>query len=338
MNTPNEGALTAPAPNAPPKAPEVADLDLNKFFGPPAGVDVPDPATAKLETPPGDQKPVNEATPDQKPADAPVGDQKPAVESEIAAALREMREERAARSEAKQEVQTLRGKYEALQAEYQSLQRAHKFEDDPISYVRAHKWTPEQTTEIIQLLAYDLAPEKAPPGFMMKVLESRRAADKRREEQERTERESTQSRAQEVQYLQSFASQLDNAAQSFKPGAFPANEDWYGDNRRAYVIDMFNLANEQAERARSQGQMADLSAESLAATLEKQNAGKLAALESRRSKRKPAAESTEVRAGASQSTGSPASTQGLRQGGPRPPAMTEEERVKRAIEVAFPVR
>lgn len=331
-----------PSAPAPVKAPTAEDLDLSKFFGP-ATDPAPQNVTGVQEvalpaTDAGPPAPAQSAAATPEPAPAPEP-KKPEVESEIAAALREMREERAARDHVKQEVLSWKGKYESVVSELEAVKSAPKFEDDPIAYVRARKWTPEQQTEIVQLLAYDLAPEKAPPGFMMKVMESRDAARKRLDQEAREAREAEMAKAQEAQVLHQYVMQLDAAVSTFDAGRFPANEDWYGDNRRAYVEDLYRMANVMAEEAQASGRVANLTVEYLASQMEARNASRLAEIESRRSKRKPAAQNADTRVGTVQSAGSPASTNGLRQsGGPRPPALTEEERVKRAIEAAFPSR
>lgn len=316
--------------------PDATTIDLDKFFGPPIPATTSGPPPVVASNPAPEPEPVK-AEPVPEPAK--VEPPKPEVESEIAAALREMREERTARDKIKEEAQSWRGKYEAVTAELEAVKRSPSFEDDPIAYARARKWTPEQQTEIVQLLAYDIAPDKAPEALRFKLLDKRQEAKLRMDREEREAREREAAEQRQYQATQQFARGLDAAAGSFAPGAYPANEDWYGDNRLEYVTDLFNLANSLAEEAAQRGTAVDLSAAALAANLEKRNAARLAALEQRRGKRSPKAAEPVQPAGGAQSTGSPASTRGLNQGGPRPPAATEDERVKRAIEAAFaPVR
>lgn len=324
------GGAPAQAQPEPVKEPQVGDLDLSKFFGP-----VP-----TEEPPVSNEAPVSETgnpAESGKPADEPA-QQEPEVKNELAQALNEWRAERKVADAAKQEASSWRAKYEALQAEHEAVRNAPAFEDDPLAYVHSRKLKPEQVSEIVQLLAYDLNPAAAPEGFRFKVFEARQARKEREAEEARKAQEMERARAQEIQQLQAFVGSLDAAAATFEPGRFPANEDWYGDNRKAYVADLFKIANELAEEAQAQGRDADLTAATLAAKLEQRSAEKLAALEARRGKRKPQAEKPADigRApGTTQSTMSPVSTQGLNQGGPRPPALTEEDRIKRAIAAGF---
>lgn len=308
-------------PAAAPQAPDIAKLDLSKFFGPASGVDVAPPA----ETPPA-----AEVTPDPavKPAD-PV----PEVKNELAEALNEWRAEKQTAATAKQEASSWRGKYEALQAELETVKSAPAFHDDPLGYARAHNWSKEQQTEIVQLLAYDLAPDRAPQDFRFKIFESRQQAEKAREKAEREAQLAHQSEAQKLQSVQTYVASLDAAISTFPAGAYAANEDWYGENRQAYLADLFKVANELAEEATAKGERAALDAATLAAKLEQMSATKLAALEQRRSKRKPpVAKPADV---VVQDDSRPADTQGLNTGGPRPPAQTEAERLQRAIAAGF---
>jgi hypothetical protein len=310
-------------PAAAPQAPDVAKLDLSKFFGPAAGADVP----------------AAEAAPEVAPAEAvtpsppPVPDPVPEVKNELAEALNEWRAEKKTAEVAKTEAQSWRGKYEALQGELETVKSAPAFHDDPLGYARAHNWTKEQQTEIVQLLAYDLAPDRAPTDFRFKVFESRQQAEKAREKSEREAHAARQAEMQQVQSVQTYVASLDAAISTFPAGAYAANEDWYGENRQAYLADLFTVANELAEEATAKGERAALDAATLAAKLEQRSATKLAALEQRRSKRKPpGVKPADV---AVQSDNGPANTQGLNTGGPRPPAQTEDERIRRATEVAF---
>lgn len=314
---------------APITEPTADTIDYSKFFGPaPTETVVPDVPSTKAEVDDAGN-PVIKAPPPETPP----------VESEIAAALREMREDRAEKSRHREEATSWRAKYDAAVADYEALKSAPSFEDDPIAYARSRKWTPEQQSEIVQMLAYDLNPSAAPQKFMMKIMDSRQAAKDRRDKETRAAEQAEAARAAEAQQLNNYVLQLDAAVSTFGPGAYAANEDWYGDNRQTYVMDLFNLANELADEATKKGvylDQKDLTAAALAAKLEQRSAEKLAALETRRSRRtKTAAPATPREQGGVQSTGSPVSTKGLNQGGPRPPAETEEERKRRAAEVVF---
>lgn len=316
------GGAPAPAP----QAPDIAQLDLSKFFGPAPSAPVPLPT---IEV---DQKP-EVVVPGQKPA---TPDPAPVVEakSEIADALNEWRAEKRIADTAKQEATTWRGKYEAVTEELSALRSAPSFEDDPIAYARARKWTPEQQTQIVQLMAYDLAPDKAPQDFRFKIFEARQKEKEARAQSEREAQMAQAEQATNIQKLQAFIGGLEAAASTFSPGAFPANEDWYGENRKAYVTDLYQVANELADEASAKGERADLAAATLAAKLEQRNAEKLTALETRRGKRKPAPAPKPADV-VEQNDSGPASTHGLNAGGPRPPALTDEERVRRATQAAF---
>src|SRR5512139_711794 len=91
------------------KEPQVADLDLNKFFGPAAKMEYAPPATPEAPKP------------EEKPADAAKEPEpKPEPESEIAAAIREMREIRAADAKHKEEANTWKGRFEDLHQEFEA--------------------------------------------------------------------------------------------------------------------------------------------------------------------------------------------------------------------------
>ncbi len=321
------------APAGSPQAPDVSKLDLSKFFGPAAGVDTAPPA-APIADPstvvPGAELEAAKAPP------APTPDPVPEVKNELAEALNEWRAEKKTAETARQEVQSWKGKYEALQSELEAVKSAPAFHDDPLGYARAHNWTKEQQTEIVQLLAYDLAPDKAPQDFRFKIFEARQAQEKAREKAQREAEMARQSEAQQLQAVQTYVASLDAAISTFPAGAYAANEDWYGENRQAYLADLFKVANELAEEATAKGERAALDAATLAARLEQMSATKLAALEQRRSKRKPKAAPEQKPADVVvQNDSGPANTQGLNTGGPRPPAQTEEERIRRATAVAF---
>lgn len=331
-----------PAPQAPTDSkpvvtePTAETLDLSKFFGPPVDAAVSGPPGT---VPAPEQKPADAAPAPEAPKEEPKTAPEPAAEAknEIAEALNEWRAERKVAESAKQEAQSWRQKYEEAVGELEAVKSSSSFEDDPLGYIHSRKMAPERVAEIVQLLAYDLNPTAAPQDFRWKIHEAKMAREKA-EAKRQAEEAQMQAQAREgVQKLQAFISGLDAATQAFPAGQYPANEDWYGENRKAYVSDLYSLANELAEEAASRGERADVSAGTLAAKLEKQNAEKLAALEQRRSKRSPKAvqEPEQKPADVMQNVGSPASTQGLNQGGPRPPALTDEERIRRATAVAF---
>lgn len=327
------GGAPATGQPAPVVHPTADTLDLSKFFGPAVDASVSGPPAT---TPPVEAAPAETPAPEVKPEPEKAPEPIKEVESEIAKALREMREERASQAKEKAEVASWKGKYEAVVEEMEQLRSAPAFEDDPIRYARSRKWTPEQQAEVVKMLAYDLAPDQAPQDFRFKIFEKKQAL---KAEQERAEREAQmaqQAQAEQVQQLQTFIRGLEAAASTFTDAQFPSNDAWYGDNRKAYVTDLYHTANELAEEAAAKGERADLSAATLAARLEQRNAEKLAAIEARRSKRKAPAAPEQKPADVTPNVDvSPASTHGLNQGGPRPPAMTDEERVRRATLAAF---
>lgn len=317
----------APAPG--PQAPDIASLDLSKFFGPAAEPETPDTTVTAIDETAGT------VTMEKPAAPAPTPDPAPEVKNEIAEALNEWRAEKKIAESAKQEASSWREKHDAVMQELETERSKPAFEDDPIAYIRARKLSPEKQAELVQLLAYDLAPEKAPTDFRFKILEARQREEKAREKAEREAQAAQAAQAETVQKLNAFIGGLDAAAASFEPGSYPANEDWYGENRQAYVTDLYYLANELAEEATAKGLRADLAAATLAAKLEQRNAEKLAALESRRGKRQPKAAPVKPADVVMQNDGGPVSTQGLNTGGPRPPAQSDEERVRRATAAAF---
>jgi hypothetical protein len=255
--------------------------------------------------------------------------------SAMADAIRATRQEREARARESQRAKDLETKLREAETRLAAMESGGgpRFEDDPIGYVKSKKLTKEQQLFYGQSLLYDLAPDQAPPDFRVTMMEQRQRIKDQEEARQRQEFEAQ--RAQEAQYQQvnGYVQELDQAVTSFKPGSFPESEVWFGEDRNIWVQSMFATANNLAEVAAAQGQVADLSAANVARVLEAEVARKMAERDRRAASRKGA---DPIGSGV-QSAGTEAmSTRNMTgSGAPTPPATTEEERIRRAAEVAF---
>lgn len=248
--------------------------------------------------------------------------------------MRAEREARKAREAEAARAKDWESKYTDLQSEMERMKRDSDFEADPVAYARARGWDKEKQLLMGQTLLYDLAPEKAPPDLRFRLFESAQAR-KEREAQEAREREAQEAQAQQAQaQYEGFVTAVDQAAGSFEAGSFPESESWFGEDHDTYVRSLVATAINMANVAQRENRVADLSPASIAKTLEAEVARKMKARDERVQKRtKPAQPAPQgaQSGGGMQPTESTKGTYGS--GGPKPPAMTDEERVRRAIAV-----
>ncbi len=305
------------------------------------------------------------AGPDAASVAAPVDPQVKPVEDRIAAAVAAMggkapaapqdapppgpqpsmaeliRAQREARQAAHQETQKRSGLEQELKAARDELARAkadrQAFEDDPVGYAKERGWSKEQQLLYGQSLLYDLAPDKAEPDFRIKMFEDRQKRERAAQEREaKTAQERAEAEAVQRQ-VQDFFQETASAVKSFAPGSYPETEDWFGGDTNAYMQSLMATARNLAAVATKEGRVADLTAPALAAALEAETARRMAARDQRKQTRNPAPRAAEPArpAGGAQ----PVETMSTRNmngsGSPRPPAMTEKERIQRAIDAGF---
>lgn len=261
-------------------------------------------------------------------------------EPPLAEVLRARREAAAKAQAEAQKRSSVEQELAATREEIARLRSSANFEDDPVGFAKARKWTPEQQLLYGQSLLYDLAPDKADPDFRMKMFEDRARRKEAEEAKAREEAEKT-SREQAVQQqVQQFYHDTAAAVRSFEAGSFPESEAWFGEDVDSYMQSLMATARNVSLAAQRAGRVADLSPAALAAVLEAETARRLSARDERKQKRQPAQPAQPIAARPAPSDMPPdISTMNTRNmmgsGTPRPPAMDEKERIRRAAEAAF---
>lgn len=294
--------------------------------------------------PPKEEKPAEVAA-EQAPAEVkPVPAQAAPVESKLAERIRLDREERAKRQAREAEERSFKQELEQARAEIQALKSAPAPEDDIIGYARARKWDRERQAHYGQMLLYDLVPDKADANVRMDLFRSeQRLKERQAEERAAQEREAQEKARQEAlaaegrAQLQAYEGMLDASVRTFEPGVYPESQDWFGDDHRSYTQSLLATANNLAEAARNAGQAVDLSPGNVAKVLEQELANRQRLRDERRGKRTPPRQEPAPPVAAKQGRdGTPIDPSTLTENGkPRPPAASEEERLRRAMDVAF---
>lgn len=259
----------------------------------------------------------------------------------LADIIRSQREARQAAQAEAQKRSTLEQELHATRAELARARADREaFEEDPVGYAKARKWTQEQQLLYGQSLLYDLAPDKADPEFRIRMFEVKQ---KRKEAEQAKEAETAAVRAQQEaaqRQVQDFYQDTVAAVRTFDAGSFPESEAWFGEDVDTYVQSLMATARNVAARANQEGRVADLSPAALARTLEAETARRLAARDSRKQARQaPRAQAVAAQpAGGTQSADTMSTRNMTGSGSPRPPATDERERIRRAAEVAFKTR
>ncbi len=208
---------------------------------------------------------------------------------------------------------------------------------DPIGFAQAHGLSEQEMALVGQAYLYHLVPDKAPPDLRYKMLEAKSARERKAEETRREAEEARRADSQAQQSVEQYTTVLGVAVQTWEGDnhPFPSSAAWFGGNHEEYQESLVHTARNIAEVARELGEVADLSPKAVAAELERDIASRAsrfkppAAAPTQQSvKEKPAAPAPGGKQPAVMSTRG--------QGGqPLPPADSEEERIKRAIEAAF---
>lgn len=306
------GGAATPAQPAPSETPHI-----QAFLG---GSAAPPPADA---TPPEEPKAAEGAAPAAE------------AESPLAKSIREAREQRAARQAKQVEETGIKKQVEELRAENEKLKKVDDPISDPVGWIRARGMTKEQQLFLGQALLYDLAPDKAPPDLRQKMFEAKMQRERalEKEQTERQTQEQAQRQAQE-QY-QGFVASVEDAVTTFREGSYPESEAWFDGDADTYIGELIGTARRLADVATRAGQMADLSPAALAKELEADIARRIARRDGRRQQGVSKQEPAKTGSGQQPAFVDTTSTRGLGAGAPRPPAMTEAERMARASEALF---
>lgn len=208
---------------------------------------------------------------------------------------------------------------------------------DPVGWAQAMKLTDDEIAAVGEQLLYSLAPEKADPNTRVRMLEARQARRDRLREQEAKEREAKEVQRKAMETQEQYIASLETGVLNMEAGAYPESEWWFGEDHDKYLGALWAKANYLASEATKKGQVVDLSFPAVARAIEKDLQDRLTR---RKDKSSAVAQGNsgaqETRETAKQAGGSVLDTRGL--GGnaaPRPPALTEKERLERAAAVAF---
>lgn len=274
--------------------------------------------------------------PEPEPAPEPVKAAPPAEEATpLSRLIRAQREEREARQKHEREATDAKSQLQALQAENAKLKTTTDPMADPVGWARTHNMTKEQQALFGASLLYDTVPDKAPDNLRFKLFEAKQMREKQAEEVARREASDNAARSATDQQINTFVAGLGAASKAFEAGSYPESEAWFDQDHDTYVRSLFATANNMAETAHREGRVADLSASNVAKVLEADLAVKQARRDSRRPGAPKKADTAPRAVAAMQAAGETLSTKGLGAGAPRGPANSEEERVRRAAEVAF---
>jgi len=248
--------------------------------------------------------------------------------------IKSQREEREARVRHERDASDAKAQLAEARAENEKLKQTTDPMSDPVGWARTHNMTKDQQALFGASLLYDTVPDKAPPDLRFKLFEAKNLRETQAAEVARRQAADTAAKSATEQQINTFVSGLGAAAKAFEAGRYPESEAWFDSDHDNYVRSLFATANNLAEAATRNGQVADLSAGNVANVLEAEMAKRQARRDAKRSGAKKPAVAPQG-AAAMQAAGETMSTRGLGAGAPRGPATTDEERVRRASEVAF---
>lgn len=292
-----------------------------------------EPEAPAVEAAPAPEAPPAEAVPAE-----PEQPAQPAKES-LAELIRQQRLDRAARAAKEREAADIKAKLEEAQ---EKLAKVSKLDllGDPIGYAQAAGLTEAEMALVGQAYLYHLVPEKAPPDLRARLLEAKLTRERKADESRRAAEERQRAEAEQAQQIQKYQAMMTMAAETWEAQGdshpYRASKAWFGGNHDEYAESLVHTARNIAAAAEARGEAADLSIQAVAAVLERDLAARAARL-------RPPAAAPQAQAPKAPPAPAPApggkqpavlSTRGQTTA-PTPPAMTEEERIKRAIEAAF---
>jgi len=281
-----------------------------------------------------DPEPAAEAAPEAPTEAAPVPAPAPEPEkpTKLAELIASQRADRQAKALAESQAKTIADENAQLKAQIAKLS-SKDIVSDAVGWATANGLTKEEMALIGQSFLYDIVPDKAPPDWRIRQFEAKTTRESRLADERRAQEAAASERRQYEQQVTQYTESLKGFVTSADETAVPESVAWFGGNHDEYTQSLFATANNLAQAAAARGEVADLSPRAVAGVLE-------AEIKSRLSRRKSAAAGAPPaqmapRAGGVQSA-EPTSTQGLGGGGaPRAKAMTEAERLERAMAVAF---
>ena len=230
------------------------------------------------------------------------------------------------------EAQDVRAKLDEAEARLARLSKADMVAD-PIGYAMAHGLSEQEMALVGQAYLYHLVPVKAPPDLRYKLLEARTARERKADEAKRTQEAQVAQEREMAGRIQQYTAVLNAAVQTWEgpEHPYPESRAWFGQGHEEYAESLVHTANNIASEAQARGEVADLSPKAVAAALEADIASRAQRIRGTGSK--PTQQSVKAQP-ASGVQPAVLSTKG--QGAsPMPAATSEEERVKRAMDVVF---
>jgi hypothetical protein len=262
----------------------------------------------------------------------------PAPEPPLAEVLREYRKGREEGKKAKEQTRTLETKVQELEQKLASSARAR--EDlilDPAGFLRSVGVENSELALVAEALMYELMPDKAPAHLRPKLIEGQRKRDRARQEREQAEKQAQAEQEAAIERERNYQVALTDAVQTFTEADFPTSVTWFDGNHEEYAESLWHTAMNMAAEAHRNGSRADLSPKSVAAELEKFLDPKAKRLVSKRAGA-PIVQDSDPKVVDQKKVSTPpraASMQdmvGSGTGKNRPKALTEKERMQRAIE------
>lgn len=285
------------------------------------------------EAPTSPSDPAVEATPVVAAEPVAAAEPEPEKPTRLAELIATQRADRQAKAQAEAHARTVADENAALKAKLAQV-TTKDVVADPIGWADAHGLTREERVHLGQSLLYDIVPEKAPPNWRIDQFEAKQARQARLDAAKQAESASQAEQQATAAQISQYTETLKTVAATADEQALPESVAWFGGNHDEYTQSLFATANNMAQAAGARGEVADLSPKTVAAVLE-------AEIKARLARRKGTAASAPAQqtapvAGGKQPTVADMSTHGLSGGGaPRPKAITERERLERAMAVAF---
>jgi hypothetical protein len=253
-------------------------------------------------------------------------------------AIRAEREAKESRAKTEAERESLRKAKEEAEAKLQEVMRAKdNMLLDPAGYLESLGYSKQDIALHGEAIMYTLMPDKAPEGLRGRLVEAQvkrdklKAAEEAKVQAKQAEERAAQEKAEAVARGEAmYAQQLAEAVKAQKPGTHPDSEAWFGNDTDAYAKSLFHTARNLAEAADRAGvQSVDLSPSAVAKALELDLSNRFKRVRGVSAQQAPAKPVTPVTEPPklAEATETPKKTD--------PRAMSDAERLQRAIAVAF---
>lgn len=246
-------------------------------------------------------------------------------------------EHRRSREAAKREAAT-RAQREARVAELEAeLERGRASRGsilaDPVGYLRAQGVQDDELPVVGEALMYHLMPDRAPANLRPRLLEAQMRRNERQRETEAATRAQREAAERDAAQYGVYVAALDASARAAPATENPYSRRWFGESHEEYVQSLEATARNLAAAAQEAGEVADLRPQNVMRVLEAHLAQRARRFEAR-------AAEPDTRAGErTAETNQGVSTQRLNErGSARPPALTDEERIRRAVEALAAAR